>query len=116
MATKNQQKPGEIPCLSRCECRVSSFTCIDCGKDTRTEYYMVWDWIWRRVNTVGMLHVRCLENRLGRLLVWQDFMDCPLNGMEMTRSPILINRMTNGYRTVRSRVGKDDVGHGLHKP
>lgn len=58
--------------------------CMDCGYNTllsNHDYYMVRDRVWDAhvETTEGMLCVSCLEWRMGRNLVFEDFTDCPLN-------------------------------------
>lgn len=64
--------------------------CHDCGMDVAPcdpdgyavdgwEGYMVHDHVWEAAAGEGHLCVGCLEARLGRRLVVQDFTDCPLN-------------------------------------
>lgn len=57
--------------------------CSDCGIDTREidEYYMVHFELWEQVipERNGFLCIGCLEERLGRELNAEDFLDCPLN-------------------------------------
>jgi hypothetical protein len=68
--------------------------CSDCGKPMRyaTDYYMVDNALWctalgvapsayersKRVEET-LLHVVCLEKRLGRYLTREDFIDAPVN-------------------------------------
>jgi hypothetical protein len=63
-------------------------SCDDCGIDTshsygHCEYYMVHDFIWRQAQRDGVapsiLCIGCLENRLGRQLIGDDFMKLPLD-------------------------------------
>jgi len=51
--------------------------CTNCNY----EYYMVHDSIWLEANPKdkGMLCIGCLESRRGKLLTKDDFLDCPLN-------------------------------------
>lgn len=60
-----------------------SFDCADCGVDTRQiqEYYMVQDDLWKSVadKKSDLLCIGCLEKRLGRELVPDDFTDVPIN-------------------------------------
>lgn len=61
-----------------------SFLCADCGTDTNLtdEYYMVEHDVWAEAiadDPARMLCVGCLEARLKRNLVAQDFLACPLN-------------------------------------
>jgi|RhiMetdeSRZDD1v2_1073273.scaffolds.fasta_scaffold62997_4 hypothetical protein len=53
--------------------------CIDCGIDTTDEYYMVKDDVWPIGGDDGMLCIGCLENRLGRTLIVDDFIDALIN-------------------------------------
>jgi hypothetical protein len=56
------------------------FPCHDCGADTATEYYMVWDGVWRQAGARDeLLCVECLEHRLGRTLCGEDFSRAPIN-------------------------------------
>lgn len=59
--------------------------CMDCGTCTfcNGDYYMVTADLWNSAcsNPRGMLCVRCLENRLGRLLNRSDFIEAPINAM-----------------------------------
>src|ERR1700687_308344 len=52
------------------------FHCVDCGKDTIHEYYMVRDELWAAAGmhpNGGMLCLADLERRIGRLLTVDDF-------------------------------------------
>lgn len=75
--------------------------CLDCRRNTHklNEYYMVTDKVWRRVNPEdkGMLCIKCLETRLGRQLIYKDFLWCPLN---------VIN-VYEGSKLLRERLGCD---------
>jgi hypothetical protein len=57
--------------------------CLDCGENTIEigEFYMVKDDVWAQVCEPdgGMLCIGCLEERLGRRLVPDDFKDCQLH-------------------------------------
>lgn len=60
----------------------SSAHCIDCGVHTVQigEYYNVHDRIWEESGGEdGLLCIGCLENRLGRMLVPDDFGYCLIN-------------------------------------
>jgi hypothetical protein len=63
----------------------ADFLCMGCGVCTfcNGDYYMVTKDLWNAVcgNPIGMLCIRCLENRLGRLLNRLDFIDAPVNLM-----------------------------------
>jgi hypothetical protein len=72
------------------------FICLDCGMNTITEYYMVFDNIWNSVagHMDGMLCIGCLEKRLGRKLTKKDFPDFPINTWsDFSRSDRLNNRL-----------------------
>ena len=55
------------------------FSCDDCGVDTSVinEWYMVEDDIWQKYGSAHFLCIGCLENRLGRALIADDFMNVP---------------------------------------
>jgi|SRR3989344_5365328 len=56
--------------------------CQDCTKSTcRDDYYMVHHDLWLRAHpeNYGMLCLTCLQTRLGRTLIDQDFLDIHLN-------------------------------------
>lgn len=59
--------------------------CKDCNCDTygnSKDYYMVHDEIWDKHGAGrDMLCIDCLEKRIGRKLVYEDFTDCPLNNL-----------------------------------
>ncbi len=71
--------------------------CLDCGKDTdkSEEYYMLWYRIWRSINYKidGMLCLDCVEKRLGRELVGEDFSKAPINESQARRCPALAQRL-----------------------
>jgi hypothetical protein len=81
---------------------VNRFICKDCGCDTKEihEYYMVTKEIWNLVNKENkayMLCIGCLENRLGRKLDSNDFIDAPINWISESNklSLRLIDRIKN---------------------
>lgn len=56
--------------------------CDHCGLTMyrSTDYYMVWDGVWFEAAAGDeLLHIGCLETRLGRSLVRSDFADCMVN-------------------------------------
>jgi hypothetical protein len=55
---------------------MTSWDCLDCGKNTWDEYYMLKDSLWEKIHPEisGMLCLDCAERRLGRKLVSADFM------------------------------------------
>jgi hypothetical protein len=63
----------------------NNWLCLDCGKDTlhsKGDYYMLRNRLWRqlvpREQRHGMLCLACVESRLGRPLVSEDFrVNCP---------------------------------------
>lgn len=75
--------------------------CVDCHVDTFAinEYYMVTDAVWLSVVSTkqdGMLCIGCLENRLRRKLVPDDFTCALINSIEFRgnrMSPRLIDRL-----------------------
>lgn len=71
------------------------FLCVDCQFDTfQNEYYMVKDEIWPIGMDDGMLCIDCLEKRLGRKLIKDDFTDCLVNiDPAYERSEKLKNRL-----------------------
>jgi len=75
------------------------FTCVDCGVNTHdiNEYYMVRDEIWNLVGAGGrMLCIGCLEKKLGRQLIRDDFSYAPIN------SP---NRAFDKSERLKDRLG-----------
>lgn len=77
------------------------FLCVDCSTDTSvrgiSEYYVVHHEIWAEGGLErqgGMLCVACLEARIGRVLIPDDFSSAPLNlDPEQPRSERLSKRM-----------------------
>lgn len=60
------------------------FDCVDCSVNTHAinEYYMVQFDLWNSVmvsQNTGMLCIGCLEDRLGRTLTTEDFIEAPIN-------------------------------------
>jgi hypothetical protein len=55
--------------------RPPPWVCVDCRADTRilNEYYMVHDHVWPIGKFDGMLCIGCIEKRIGRQLVPEDF-------------------------------------------
>lgn len=77
--------------------------CMDCGENTDAsdEYYALKDTIWRRINPLilGMLCLKCAEDRLGRPLFRSDFSAAPINARGALSCPALADRL----RRVRPR-------------
>jgi hypothetical protein len=74
--------------------------CDDCGENTYYEYYVVRDELWREYGSEWMLCVGCLERRMGRHLVTDDFTDANfdprmLNNGRHPKSERLISRLTS---------------------
>jgi hypothetical protein len=86
------------------------FNCVDCGRDTTTEYYMVHDHVWEQEagmkNNRGMLCIECFEKRIGRRLTAADFTEAMVNHDTPEHySPLLQNRLSgNPKRTKRTFV------------
>ncbi len=81
-----------------------SWLCWDCGVNTESEYYMVHDAVWRAGSEGvpehpdgewgGMLCIGCLEARLGRRLVPEDFTPASINHPnDPSKSLRLISRL-----------------------
>jgi hypothetical protein len=71
-----------------------SSPCLDCGVATMPgEYYMVHDFVWQAagMKSRGILCIGCLERRLGRQLVPQDFPEVEVNALALN-SPRLRSR------------------------
>lgn len=78
------------------------FPCKDCENETfRSEYYMVYDLVWEiahkeKESRDGFLCIGCLEKRIGRQLIANDFIDYPVNSLSFSiKSDRLMNRL--GY-------------------
>jgi hypothetical protein len=82
---------------------VLGWSCMDCGKNTHAskEYYALKDSVWRRINPIilGMLCLKCAEDRLGRPLCRSDFSAAPINARGALTCPELADRL----RRTRSR-------------
>jgi hypothetical protein len=77
-----------------------SFHCLDCGVHTAEagEYYMVQNHIWKSAGLEydgGMVCIGCLEARIGRKLLPEDFPNYPVNDPgSRSKSERLISRIT----------------------
>jgi hypothetical protein len=72
-----------------------TWECAICKMDTRTEYYMVRNDIWEQYGCEPLLCIGCLEARMGRGLMWYDFIDAPINQLDFfEKSDRLVNRLT----------------------
>jgi hypothetical protein len=60
---------------------VRSWECCHCGEPPGQDFYMVHDEVWEQaeVPEYAQLHLTCLEERIGRPLVIDDFTDAPVN-------------------------------------
>jgi hypothetical protein len=108
---KRPRRPEE-----RCEHDVASrkadavlgWSCMDCGKNTHAskEYYALKDTVWRRINPIilGMLCLKCAEDRLGRPLCRSDFSAAPINARGALRCPELADRLRRRRSSGESRV------------
>jgi hypothetical protein len=71
--------------------------CSDCGVDLIKigEYYIVKDKVWDEVASKNeLLCIGCLEKRIGRKLISEDFPEIELNyGKNYSQSRRLLNRM-----------------------
>ena len=58
------------------------YSCAECGRDA-LDSYMVYDFVWLLVmpSKHGLLHLECLERRLGRPLTLADFTAAPVNNV-----------------------------------
>lgn len=78
---------------------MSRFDCLDCRVNTSDieEYYMVTDRVWEEATQENerdeMLCIGCLENRLGRKLIGNDFSGAPINRLKSERSERLRDRL-----------------------
>lgn len=76
------------------------FLCLDCRVDTGRihEHYFIKTELWLTVmpSIVGMLCIGCLEDRLGRELVANDFTDASINtAKHEAKSQRLMSRLTS---------------------
>jgi len=75
---------------------LENFYCLDCGVNTNfiDEYYMVNKDVWKKSKgKKGMLCIGCLEKRIGRRLLPEDFTDVPVNKLPDPRSARLDDRI-----------------------
>lgn len=83
------------------------FLCMDCGVDTGKigEHYMLKDHVWFSVveSNKGMLCVGCIEQRLGRRLIADDFNNSYVNGLGFGQ--IKSNRLLERLRVSRFVYG-----------
>lgn len=94
--------------------RHSNWLCLDCSKDTFDEYYGVRNHLWRRAvdrsQRHGMLCLSCLEQRLGRPLVLEDFTvpNSEQVAKLLARKPALDVSTLSGARARQSDQAFDD--------
>jgi len=70
--------------------------CIDCGVDVfeiHENAYMTTDAVWQAARANGPLCIGCIESRLGRTLVPDDFGNEPINQMPDQHSDRLRSRL-----------------------
>lgn len=81
-----------------------AFICHGCGIDTReiSEYYMVQDAIWLKAfpHGSGMLCIGCLEDRIGRTLTSEDFIDAPINKGMFGHSERMLARLAGPMSSI----------------
>lgn len=61
--------------------RRRSTTCVECGRFCGDNYYLARE-VWKATGLErfdGVLHLACVEKRIGRRLTLEDFTDAPLN-------------------------------------
>jgi hypothetical protein len=60
-----------------------NWDCMQCGKSTKNDidYYMLTDktWLQAAPSKRGKLCLDCVQKKLGRSIVKEDVIDCPLN-------------------------------------
>lgn len=91
--------------------------CKDCGVDTRNEYYMVHDSIWKSAGLPldgGLLCVSCLEQRLGRGLIAADFTSYPVNIPHKGMSAKLLSRLSLFRQPRTFRDALEQLPHVEH--
>jgi len=86
----------------------SIWICVDCRKNCfhdDKDYYMIKNELWEKIG-VGekMLCMDCLESRIGRKLIEQDILVCPLTKENYYTSKILKN--TKKEFNIRNNIGK----------
>jgi Protein of unknown function len=102
--------------------RDSNWLCLDCRKDTFDEYYFVHNHLWRRAvdksQRHGMLCLSCLQLRLGRPLMRDDFKlgqpDTRISEL-LARLPAIANIVAESLSQLKeekddSPMGPDDYG------
>ena len=102
--------------------RDSNWLCLDCRKDTFEEYYFVHNHLWRRAvdrsQRHGMLCLSCLQLRLGRPLLLDDFksgqVDTRISEL-LARLPAIANTAAESSSQPHeekddSPMGPDDYG------
>jgi len=80
---------------------LKEFICLDCNVSTHeiNEYYILKNQLWANVHpdNKGMLCIGCVEDRLGRKLNKDDFLECPLNSEHnmFKKSDRLLDRLNS---------------------
>lgn len=104
LAKTSRFKPG----TSRSKC----MDCVDCGMPARLEYFVVRNEVWAAtgISTPGeCLCIGCVEQRIGRRLVPDDFPECLVNDPScpwFQTSPRHLARLRRGRRGHRPMPGQ----------
>jgi hypothetical protein len=91
----------------------TGWACLDCGDNTIDEYFVIDHDLWAAAvgdPQAGKICVPCLEARLGRLLVPDDFIDCPANDPTWRKTDRLRQRLgpDRGLRTTtKTQTGEN---------
>lgn len=87
--------------------------CMGCGVDTDAidEYYMVQFEIWKtsvpKWAQRGILCIGCLEDRVGRELTTEDFIEAPVN-YTLDKSERLLSRLGEWFRAADNPWESDE--------
>lgn len=99
---RSTRQRGLLPWAFRRDLLRDEYPCDDCGLSTAPvtgvdEWYTVTDDVWAEAGASedGILCIGCLEQRLGRQLLQQDFLNAMLNRPDYgNHSDRLISRLT----------------------
>jgi len=78
------------------------FVCVVCGEETH-DAYMLKKEVWEGEGKLGRyqnLHLKCVEEHLGRNLTVDDFTSAPINALLKVGIKIAINMMDDSVREV----------------
>ena len=68
--------------------------CMDCGSDVTDEFFMIHHTLWAQyVDRKGWICVPCVEHRMGRISIRDDFILCPINVTTFRKTARLLERM-----------------------